>query len=305
MRFSVMLVQPHLKQEKQLPWRPWLELDRLTQASLHKEGAVDLLVWPESSLSLSPLEDPGRVTSDAWGGMEYRLTVADFTNTLRPCYRTNCLAGVAMWRQATEMRYGLQVPKIERYNCGCLVSRSGEISCHEKQALVPFKEALPRPLDQAWIRSRLLPLLQFEAAISAGDQFRLLSFPDHDDEERTIAVSICYEAFLFWLPQYGNRSSIDAIVHLVYDGVWADHPELIQRQILACRYRAMETRTWNLVCSTWAGSAIIDPRGEVVFQLPAESGVLRSDWLAPIEGIPPASHVTATATRADSGIERD
>ena len=182
-----------------------------------------------------------------------------------------------MWKRTTETRFGLQVPKIERYNCGCLVSRSGEITCHEKQALVPFEEGLPPWLDQAWIRGRLLPLFQMDAELTAGKRFRLLSFRGHNDRERTIAVSICYESFLPWLPQYKKQSSVDAIVHLVYDGHWHDHPEVIERQILACRYRAIETRRWNLVCSTWTGTTIIDPTGRIVCQLPPKPGVLRSD----------------------------
>ena len=277
MPFSVMLVQPHLRGEKEVAWRPWIELDRLTQASLDREGPVDLIVWPESCLSISPLEDPGRDASDASKPFEHRLTVADFTKTLRPRYRTNCLVGVAMWKRAMETRYGLQVPKTERYNCGCLVSRSGEITCHEKQALVPFREGLAFWLNQAWVRSRLLPFFRLNGAFTAGNRFRLLTFRDRDDKESSIAVSICYESFLFWLPQYQDDNSVDAIVHLVYDGDWYRHRGVIERQILACRYRAIETRRWNLVCSTWTGTTIIDPTGRVVCQLPSKPGVLRSD----------------------------
>jgi len=277
MPFSVMLVQPHLKSEKQVAWRPWIELDRLTQASLDQEGPVDLIVWPESCLSVSPLENPGSDAGDASKPFEDRLTVADFTKMLRPRYKTNCLVGVAMWKRTTETRYGLQVPKIESYNCGCLVSRLGEITCHEKQALVPFKEGLPPWLDQAWIRRRLLPFFQLDAALTAGNRFRLLSFHDHQAKKRTIAVSICYESFLPWLPQYRNGGPADAIIHLVYDGDWYKHRGVIQRQLLACRYRAIETRRWNLICSTWTGTTIIDPTGRVVCRLSSKPGVLRSD----------------------------
>ncbi len=274
MPFSVMLVQPHLRGQTHVAWRPWIELDRLTQANLDREGPVDLIVWPESCLTISRLEDAG---SDAPKHFEQRLTVGDFNKTLRPRYNTNCLAGVVIQKRVMETRYGLLVPKAKLYNCGCLVSRSGEISCHEKQALVPFKEGLPPWMNQAWIGGRLLPFFQLSGTLTAGNRFHLLSFRDHRDHGRTIAVSICYESFLFWLPQYRNDNSVDAIVHLVYDGDWHNHPGVIERQILACRYRAIETRKWNLVCSTWTGTTIIDPRGRVVCQLPAEPGVLRSD----------------------------
>ena len=65
----------------------------------------------------------------------------------------------------------------------------------------------------------------------------------------------------------------------MYDGDFADYPELFERQLLSVRMRAIETRTWNLVCSCWRGTAIIDPRGRIVKQLHAIAGVLRTDQL--------------------------
>ena len=141
---------------------------------------------------------------------------------------------------------------------------------------MPFKEGLPGWLNQEWIREWVLPALRLNASFTPGNQFRRLSFRDRQHQEQVIAVSICYESFLPWLPQYRQSRPAQAIIHLVYDGASADHPGLLQRQILACRYRAIETRKWNLVCSTWSGSAVIDPTGKVVAQLPATSGVLRS-----------------------------
>lgn len=275
--FSAMLVQPHLCYEENVTWRPWIELDRLTRASLGQEGPVDLIVWPESCLSVSPLDETASDGGSGAGDFEHRLTVADFEATLRPRYETNCLAGVAMWKQAVETRYGLQVPTIRRYNCGCLISRSGQIACYEKQVLVPFKEGLPAWLGGTEMRGRILRLFGLEPGLSPGDRFQTLSFRDRRGRDKTIAVSICYEAFLFWLPQYRGCQDVDAIVHLVYDGGWRDHREVIERQILACRYRAIETGKWNLVCSTWSGTAVIDPAGRIVRQLPPEAGVLRSN----------------------------
>lgn len=272
MPFSVMLVQPHLRFSANTPWRPWLELDSLTQSSLQHAGRVDLIVWPEGCLSSSHHENSEALVAD----VTTHLTVQEFAQTHQPRYQTSCLVGVPMWKRETIERYGLMVTEGRRYNCGYLVSGPSEITCHEKQALVPFKEGLPGWLDQGWIRGRILPALQLNASFTPGSEFRVLSFRDHDQQKRVIAVSICYESFLPWLPQYRGSRAAEAIIHLVYDGDSVEHPGLLQRQILACRYRAIETRTWNLVCSTWSGSAIIDPTGKVIAQLPATSGVLRT-----------------------------
>jgi len=56
-------------------------------------------------------------------------------------------------------------------------------------------------------------------------------------------------------------------------------PTVLRRQIDACRFRAIETRRWNLVCSTLAGTAIIDPTGCVIHELPPVANVLRTDVL--------------------------
>lgn len=268
MPFSVMLVQPHVRFLVNTEWRPWRELDSLTRASLEQDGSVDLIVWPEGCLSGSHYEPEDASVVD----VATRLTIQDFAQTLQPIYQANCLVGVLMWKREMTERYGLMVSEVRHYNCGCLVSGADEFTCHEKQALLPFKEGLSGWLDQDWIRGRILPALKMDASFTPGDDFRLLSFCDREQQEKVIAVSVCYESFLPWLPQYRNSRPADAIIHLIYDGDSVNHPDLLQRHILACRYRAIETRKWNLVCSTWSGSAVIDPTGKVV----AQSGVLRT-----------------------------
>jgi len=247
-------------------------LDRITRATLSREGPVDLIVWPESSLSESRSDAQPEAVD-----IETRLTIQDFSRLLTPTYKTNCLAGVTVLEPGTTVRYGLEVAEVRRYNCGCLVSESGAIVRHEKLDLVPLKEGLPRLLDHQWIRTRLLPEIQLNAPLAPGREFGLLSFRDRRGKSRSIAVCVCYESLLPWLPQYRDEGAVDAIVHLVYDGNTAEHPGMIERQIRGCQYRAIETRKWNLVCSTWSGSTVIDPCGRIVSQMAATAGVLRSD----------------------------
>jgi apolipoprotein N-acyltransferase len=271
--FAVLLAQPHLKVSNAQPWRPWLELDRITRTSISQDGPVDLVVWPESSLSESWSDEQQTDVHD----IATRLTMQDFSHLLTPLYETNCLAGVVIHERGTTERYGLEVAEMRRYNCGCLVAKSGVIGRHEKLDLVPFKEGLPGLLNQDWIRNRVLPALQLNQPLTLGRDFGPLSFHDREGKKRSIAVSVCYESLLPWLPQYRRATNADAIVHLVYDGNTAEHPGMMQRHIRACQYRAIETRKWNLVCSTWAGTVIIDPAGKIVSQLSATAGVLRSD----------------------------
>lgn len=273
--FTALLVQPHLKVIDDKPWQPWLNLDQLTKAALLERHKVDLIVWPETCLTESwsherdLLQDNELTQLNPWG----------FSRLCTPSYMTNCLVGAVMNERGTTQRYGLEVADVRRYNSGCLVSKSGNICRHDKLDLVPFKEGLPGVLDTAWIRKQILPGLQFNQPLAFGKSYAPLFFHDSVGKQHSIAVSICYESLLPWLPQYRESPTVDAIIHLVYDGNTADHPGVIQRQILACQMRAIETRKWNLVCSTWTGTSIIDPTGKIVRQLPPVAGVLRTDML--------------------------
>ena len=177
------------------------------------------------------------------------------------------------------IKYGLEVPHLQRYNCGCLVSLPSEMDCHEKIQLVPMREGLPTWLRTDFIRNTVLPFFKLSAPLTQGRNYHLLSFSDQQGALHTIAAAVCYESWHPWLPQFRKDERVEAIVYVMYDGDFADHPELFQRQLLSVRMRAIETRTWNLVCSSWRGTAINDPRGRIVKQLPAIAGVLRTDQL--------------------------
>ena len=276
--FSAMLVQPHLVAEHNRPWLPAIELDRLTRSSLDESSDVDLIVWPESSLNGTGSFEVAEPVRD--GPVQ---TVSEFATRLQPAYQTNCLVGVSVRKSEIIERFGLKVTEGRVFNCGCVIAMTGDSGCHEKLALVPIKEGLPEWMKVAWVQSGLHSLFELAAPITPGRFFRLLRFQKRNRDMATIAVSICYESFLPWLPQYHAGSEADAVIHLIYDGDSVGRSSFVQRQILACQYRAIESRKWNLVCSTWTGSALIDPRGKRVAQLSAIAGVLRTDQI-PLQG---------------------
>ena len=90
-----------------------------------------------------------------------------------------------------------------------------------------------------------------------------------------MGVSICYEMHFPWLPQYEVQNRPDVIVHLNNESWYKEYPGQHGHGTWACQYRAIETRTWQLVCATWTRSAVIDPTGNVLQILPASPGVLR------------------------------
>ena len=277
--FSAMLLQLHQVPQDGQAWRPWIELDELTRASLEQDGPVDLIVWPETMLapSMHPETANDETESAETEATDEPVTLQCFQRTNQPAYDAACLVGVQLISSVIVQRYGLDVQDVRRTNAACLIDRSGEVTCHEKQILVPLMEGLPDLLERQWFRLYVLPYFQLEAPLKRGDDFHLLEFMTQERQVVRVAVSVCYESHFPWLPQYDPANGADAVVHMLYDGHFSEHPEWAERQLLACRYRAIESRTWQLVCSTWTGSAIIDPTGRIVSRLDAVAGVLRSD----------------------------
>ena len=266
----VMLVQPNLKTVPESAWCPWITLDRLTQLSLARHGKVDLIVWPEESLSPSMAGETHLHRPEV-------LTLDEFAKTFQSKYQANCLVGVKLTRPVQVRRSGLSVTELRTHNCGCMVASPARIECHDKIALVPLVEELPWFLTMEPVRQLTMRLTGFEPKLMPGSGYHALELLDLNGSSRRVSVAVCFETFFPFLPQYRSSDPSEFIVHLWYDGDSAAHPEIRERQLSACRYRAIETRKWQFVASTWAGTAIIAPSGTVTQSLTEESGVLRTD----------------------------
>ncbi len=273
--FSVLLVQPNLYYEMNKPWMPWRVLHSLTLDSIERNGKADLIVWPETCLSESHY---GPANASPPESRPYTMTLNDFRREMLPQFATTCLLGVTMVDTVVSSKYGRDVTEEQRFNCGCLVSVADIVDCHEKTILVPMKEGLPKWLQFAWVRN-ISTIFGLHAPYEMGRDYHTLKFRDQKGEQHTIAAAVCYESWHPWLSQYSNKEHVDAIVYTMYDGDFVAHPELIERQLLSVRMRAIETRTWSFVSSCWQGTAIIDPRGRIVRKLMPIAGVLRSDQM--------------------------
>jgi len=266
--FSAILVQPHLVHSEGENWTGWRDLDRLTDEALSNTSPVDLIIWPEACLSLSKMPEGSFTPISSPRSLNAAVfSVQDFAQILLPKYQTSCLVGVPLSQRRMITRYGLEMPESRLFNSACLISPEGKVSVYSKRLLVPVKEGLPDWLDTAFVRQKMKSLFGWNPRLSAGENFHLLDLKTKNDKTKKLAVAVCYELFLPGLPQYRQTSGADAVVYLMYDGIIADHPAWSQRLLQACRYRAIESRKWNLCCTTWAGSAIIDARGNVVNQL--------------------------------------
>ena len=219
------------------------DLDRLTRDALDGAPAVDLIVWPEASLRRAG-ERLDTSPASAEGGPSLDWLFRD----RMPVYRTPCLVGAIV-----EARDG------RRFNSACLVTPGGTLSRYDKRLLV----------------------VGAEARFTPGGDYRPLEFADRRGRAVRIGVAICYEMHFPGLPQYRAAHRPDAVVHLNNESWYRDYPGMHAHGTWACQYRAIETRTWQLVCATWSRTAAIDPRGRVRALLGARPGVLRVESRGP------------------------
>ncbi len=297
MRFTALLVQPGshapratFKVSKQLP--RWRVLDRLTTVALNQVPPVDLIIWPGGSLEttspwadqfatpLTNAEDAKRSRKDnagvaaitAPGGQAFNLS--EFCRYLMPRYVTPCLLGSPI-----EVREG------ECYKSGCLLEPDGSASRHDKVKLCPFSDTLPWWLDNHWVRTHLPSVVDMCGDFQPGKDFHLLEFKTRKGEPIKVAVVVSYEMFFPWLPQYHQQGKVDAVVHLANEQWCVHYPNYWQFETWACQYRAIESRNWQLVCTSLGNTAVIDPRGVIHAALRGQAGVIRtSDLVGYAEG---------------------
>lgn len=293
--FSVALVQPHLRQQTNHTWEPWRGLIRLTEDSLASGDHIDLIVWPESVLTPSARswamdqvaisdQSESKVALLSRSGNERSFfDINSMVQYFRHQSSSSLLAGSILVNQGEENKFGLVMSVSQQRNCACLwnahsIEGHDLLQIHDKQVLFPVMETMPSWLGSEWVREWLFSG-RTVGQLTPGEQYRELILTDSKGSDYRLAVSICYESWLPWLPQYHAREPVDAICHLIYDGDFAGRSDYTETMLKTIRLRAIEIRTWQLVCSYWAGTAIIDPRGHIVAELPPAQNVLRSDRL--------------------------
>jgi apolipoprotein N-acyltransferase len=237
---SALVVQPHrvlLRMHAEPPRdRQTAELlDSLTSAALDDGPPVDLIVWPEEAL-----RGCGEGVDPPPAALEPSL--GWLFHRRMPDYRTPCLVGAII-----EGRNG------RRYNSACLIEPDGRIIRYDKRMLIVGAENLLTP----------------------GGAYRRLEFADRNGRRVRLGVAICYEMHFPGLPQYQAENRPDVVVHLNNESWYRQYPGIHTHGTWACQYRAIETRTWQLVCAAWTRSAAIDPRGKIRAILPPQASVLR------------------------------
>ncbi|HUG53031.1 MAG TPA: apolipoprotein N-acyltransferase [Vicinamibacteria bacterium] len=218
--------------------RRHLELSR----ALEKEGALDLLVWPESSFAWAIPETMPKVKPAVLGEL-----------------RTPTLFGaVAARGQGDEAR---------RYNTAFLTDADGVVTgTVDKTYLLAFGEYLPLGETFPFLYRYSPNTSRFTPA----SDVRALEFGRF-----RVGVLICYEDILpGFVRQLVRRTRPHLLVNLTNDAWFGDTHEPWIHLALA-KLRAVEHRRYLVRATNTGVSAVVDPAGRVV----ARSGVFTRETL--------------------------
>lgn len=140
----------------------------------------------------------------------------------------------------------------------------GELNfTHSKAALVPFVERFPPWVEWLGLTKLAQHFFDPQSFIPGDGRYRPFILETRSGRRLEIGVSVCYEMYLPYLPQYRTLPKPQLIVHQCNNS-WIDWPIVVRRHAVA---RAIETRSWQVVVANSHGSCIVSPSGRVVKSL--------------------------------------
>ena len=219
-------------------------LQDLARVSLHppggKEGEhYDLLVWPEAPAPFYASDPQFRNPVSALAKQTGSWVIAGSIGT-NPAMRT-----------------GGESSQI--FNSAALVSPQGEWTArYDKVHLVPFGEYLPFPSLFAFAGGLTKEVGQFERGTSRS--------PLQAGAER-VGTFICYESIFPDEVRQFARDGAQVFVNISNDG-WYGDSGAWKQHLQQTRMRAIENDRWVLSATNTGLTAVIDPAGRVVAEVP-------------------------------------
>lgn len=193
-----------------------------------------LIVWPEGAVPTFPQLVPNFITS---------------TQNMLKRTSSRLLFGTELYNKA----------KNEYYN-GMVFLGGNRVDYH-KQRLVPFGEYYPLQFISK-------PMLHFLNLPSDGYTPGQPHQPLMQFNNTKIATFICYE--IAYPSLVLKESKTKNLIVVISDDSWFGNSIALPQQLQISKMRALETGRYVLACNNTGITAIINPKGQIISQAPAQ-----------------------------------
>ena len=137
---------------------------------------------------------------------------------------------------------------------------------YAKMQLVPFAEFLPF-IDHPIVQKFFDKLVGFSSGYNQGSHYKIFSIKNSKGENINFACPICYEDAFPSLCASLHEKGSDLLINLTNDS-WSKTDSAEYQHFAIAFFRAIELRT-PLVRATNSGySAVVDPTGKIIADLP-------------------------------------
>jgi apolipoprotein N-acyltransferase len=176
------------------------------------------------------------------------------------------------WKRPGEISTRLEVPmlvgapsvrmirnEMHYFNSAFLVDANSLRYRYDKVHLVPFGEYMPL----SWLLPIGPGLAAREADYSPGDEMTVMRMNGCPP----FSVLICYEAIFPGLSRWALNQGARLLINITNDG-WFGATAAPYQHLQMARMRSVENRVWLVRCANTGISAIVDPSGRIVDQIP-------------------------------------
>jgi apolipoprotein N-acyltransferase len=222
-------------------------VDRLTVLSRQVAPARSLIVWPEGAIPAYFPAEIGRVSAE---------------NPILPTIPNGSALLIGAYCEDENE---------DRFNAAYAVNSDGTVPPpYFKQVLIPFGETIPFSSTFPFLKE-----MNRQAGIfTEGKEVKVFELPMRRENGTPYTVKlaplICYEDTLPALSRKATLKGAELLVNLTYDTWFGQSAAPFEHHLIAT-FRAIENRRF-LVRSTNSGfSAVVDPLGRTVAEIPAFS----------------------------------
>ena len=225
--------------------------DKMSRRTAHRKW--DFVIWPETTI----VDD---ITDTRWGPQIAQLARDTHANYIIGGYDPS------------------GDPEGRSYNSAHFYDRTGrKIGVYHKVHLVPYGEYVPLRKQMPWLKRYGIR----DVDVLPGRSHNLT-----DTEIGRVGVSICFESLFPAVSAQETRNGARALVIITNDA-WFGRTQAARHHAMMAYLRAVENRRYVVRAAATGISAIIDPSGRVLSELPIYNRGILTGSIAPLSNLTP------------------